>query len=160
LAIRGTVRQIRSDQGSNFIGAKNELSTRVKVDKVVSYLAYKQCDFLLNAPSASHTGGVWERQIRTIRSVMNSVLLLCPGRLDDSSLRTLFYEVMAIINSRPLTVCDINDPTFELTISCWLKTKDYQGTNGPLLSSLRPYRTTTVLYVGSRSRWEFEEQLQ
>ena len=42
---------------------------------------------------------------------MNSVLLLCPGRLDYSSLRTLFYEVMAIINSRPLTVCDIIDPS-------------------------------------------------
>ncbi|KAL4217997.1 hypothetical protein ACF0H5_022735 [Mactra antiquata] len=111
MAIRGAVRQIRSDQGSNFIGAKNELSVKLEEPKVVSYLAEKHCDFLFNAPSSSHTGGVWERQIRTIRSVLNSVMLLCPGRLDDSSLRTLFYEVMAIINCRPLTVFDINDPS-------------------------------------------------
>lgn len=34
------------------------------------------------------------------------------GRLDDASLRTLFYEAMAIINSRPLTVDGLNDPNF------------------------------------------------
>jgi len=111
LAIRGSVRQIRSDHGSNFIGAKNELRVEMDVSKVTSYLAEKQCDFVLNAPSSSHAGGVWERQIRTIRSVLNSVMLLCPGRLDDASFRTLLYEVMAIVNSRPLTVSDINDPS-------------------------------------------------
>ena len=111
MAIRGSVRHLRSDQGSNFIGAKNEFSGRISESQVVSYCAEKQCDFIFNAPSSSHTGGVWERQIRTIRNVMNAVLLLCPGRLDDSSLRTLFYEVMLIINSRPLTVSDISDPS-------------------------------------------------
>ncbi|KAL0148100.1 hypothetical protein M9458_056570 [Cirrhinus mrigala] len=42
--------------------------------------------------------------------VLNATLAQCPGRLDDSSLRTLFYEAMAIINSRPLTIDGINDP--------------------------------------------------
>lgn len=31
--------------------------------------------------------------------------------MDDSSLRTFLYESMAIVNSRPLTVSNINDPT-------------------------------------------------
>ena len=35
----------------------------------------------------------------------------CPSRLDDGSFRTLFYEAMAIVNSRPLTVNNLNDPT-------------------------------------------------
>ena len=30
--------------------------------------------------------------------------------MDDSSLRTLFYEAMSIVNSRPLTVSELNDP--------------------------------------------------
>ena len=64
----------------------------------------------MNAPRSSHTGGVWERQIRTVRSILNSVLLLCPGSLDDSSLRSIFYEVMSIVNCRPLTVNEIEDP--------------------------------------------------
>ncbi len=66
------------------------------------FLTENQCEFIFNAASASHSGGVWERQIRTVRNVLNSTLSQCPGRLDDSSLRTLFYEAMAIVNSRPL----------------------------------------------------------
>ncbi|XP_013412394.1 uncharacterized protein LOC106175106 [Lingula anatina] len=113
ISIRGKVRQIRSDQGSNFVGAKNEFTAALKemdAQKVACYLANQDCDFLMNAPHSSHVGGVWERQIRTIRNVLAGVINLCPGRLDDSSLRTLFYEAMAIVNSRPLSIANINDP--------------------------------------------------
>lgn len=98
IAIRGAVKQIRSDQGTNFLGSKNEFEREAKVNEVTSYPAEKQCEFVMNAPSASHTGGVWERQIRTVRSVLESVLLMCPGRLDDSQLRTVLYEVMSTVN--------------------------------------------------------------
>lgn len=42
---------------------------------------------------------------------MNVTLAQSLGRLDDASLRTLFYEAMSIVNSRPLTVDGINDPS-------------------------------------------------
>lgn len=61
IAIRGAVRQIRSDQGSNFIGAKNEFEKEFNVHKLTSFLTEQHCDFIMNAPSASHNGGVWER---------------------------------------------------------------------------------------------------
>ncbi|XP_067301419.1 uncharacterized protein [Pseudorasbora parva] len=114
IAIRGAVRHIRSDQGSNFIGAKSELKKALKEvskERVAEYLATKQCDFCLNTPSSSHAGGVWERQIRTVRSVMGSVLAQNAGRLNDASLRTFFYEAMSIVNNRPLTVDGLSDPT-------------------------------------------------
>lgn len=76
-----------------------------------TFLAEKQCEFVFNSPSASHAGGAWERQIRIIRSVLKVSLAQSLGRLDDASLRTLFYEGMSIVNSRPLTVCGINNPT-------------------------------------------------
>ena len=41
---------------------------------------------------------------------MSSVLAEATGRLDDTSLRTFFYEAMSIVNSRPLTTDLINDP--------------------------------------------------
>lgn len=113
IAIRGAVREIRSDQGTNFVGAKNELTKALKEldkERLTAYLSQKQCDFILNVPDASHMGGVWERQIRNIRSVLNWVLSQSAGRLDDASLRTFFYEAMSIINSRPLTANNINDP--------------------------------------------------
>lgn len=113
IAIRGAVRQIRCDQGTNFIGARNELTKameEIDTNRLVTFLAAKQCDFIFNAPHSSHTGGVWERQIRTVRSVLRSTLSQSSGRLDDSSLRTFFYEAMAIVNSRPLTVNNLSDP--------------------------------------------------
>lgn len=114
ISVRGTITQIRSDQGTNFIGAKNALKAALKeldTNKLQHFLANKQCEFVFNAPGSSHAGGIWERQIRSVRNILEVTTSLCPGRLDDSSLRTLFYEAMAIVNSRPLTVNNINDPT-------------------------------------------------
>ncbi|XP_027004017.2 uncharacterized protein LOC113643787 [Tachysurus fulvidraco] len=113
VSLRGAVSQLRCDQGSNFVGAKNELKEALKqcdTKALETFLADKQCEFIFNAPSASHAGGIWERQIRSIRSVLNVTIARCQGRLDEASLRTLFYEAIAIINSRPLHVDVINDP--------------------------------------------------
>ena len=85
IAIRGAVHQIRSDRGSNFTGAKNKLGAALKEldqDKIQHFLAGAQCEFLFNAPSSSHAGGVWERQIRTVRNVLNVTLKTSAGRLD------------------------------------------------------------------------------
>lgn len=109
IAIRGAVRQLRSDQVTNFIEARNEFQKAADTERICLFLAEKQCKFVFNAPSASHTGGVWERQIRTIRNILNGILLLCPGRLDDSSLRAIFYEAMSIVNCRQLTVSEIDN---------------------------------------------------
>lgn len=80
-------------------------------DRVATYLADNQCDFQMNTPHSSHTGGVWERQIRTVKSVLSTVLANSVGRLDDTSLRTFLYEAMSIVNNRPRTVDNISDPT-------------------------------------------------
>ena len=65
----------------------------------------------MNVPAASHMGGVWERQIRTVRSVLTSILATNGAQLDDESLRTLMCEAESIVNSRPLTVNSLSDPS-------------------------------------------------
>jgi hypothetical protein len=77
---------------------------KLNLQKISSKLLEMDCEFNFNPPSSSHMGGVWERQIRTVRNVLNGILTESSVRLDTTSLRTLMYEVMAIINSRPLTV--------------------------------------------------------
>ena len=54
-------------------------------------------------------GGCWERQIRTVRSVLAALLEKNSKQWDDEALQTLMSEVMAIINGRPLTY-DVDDP--------------------------------------------------
>ena len=113
IAIRGRVQVLRSDQGTNFLGAKNEFEKEMQeldMTRLRTFMVDRQCDFVMNAPHSSHTGGVWERQIRTARSILSSLLHESKGRLDVSSLRTFFYEVMYIMNSRPLTADTSGDP--------------------------------------------------
>lgn len=71
---------------------------QVKAQRLATFLAELQSDFCMNVP----VGGVWERQIRLVRSVLSSVLAQSTGRLDDASLRTFFYKAMSIVNSCPL----------------------------------------------------------
>ena len=120
IAVRGPVRQIRCDLGTNFVGADNELYhdfNKMDQDQIKKHLLEKNCDYIkfkFNVPHASHMGGAWERQIRTVRSVLRPLLENHGSQLDDDSLHTLFYEVMAIVNSRPLTLTDINDPLADI----------------------------------------------
>ena len=113
---RGPTRQLRSDQGTNFVGARRELKDALEEfdhSKIRKELQRHDCDwfvFNMNVPSASHMGGVWERQIRSVRSVLTPLLQKNGSQLNGESLRTLMCEAEAIINSRPLTVDSLNDP--------------------------------------------------
>ena len=66
--------------------------------------------FKMNPPSASHIRGSWERQIRTVQSVLGSLLEKAGQQLDDESFRTLLKEVQAGVNSRPLALNDMSSP--------------------------------------------------
>jgi hypothetical protein len=88
----GKVRELRSDQGTNFIGGRNELAATLKeLDEkaIQGFLSSKHCDwvkFSMNVPSASHMGGAWERLIGTVRSVFSSLLADHGSQLDDELL--------------------------------------------------------------------------
>ena len=116
-AIRGYVREITSDNGKNFIGAENEWKKAYDLmdhSKINAFLLGTSCDIVLlkkNPPSASHMGGVWERQIRSVRNVLTATLREHPTSLNDESFRTLLSEAECIVNSRPLTVDNLTDST-------------------------------------------------
>ena len=61
--------------------------------QISNFLLKEGCDFFFkfkpNVPSASHMGGVWERQIRTVRNVLTKLLQQQGHQLDDESLRTV-----------------------------------------------------------------------
>ena len=61
---RGPIRQLRSDQGTNFVGALKELAEalgEMDQERIKAKLLEEQCDwfsFKMNVPAASHMGGV------------------------------------------------------------------------------------------------------
>ena len=74
---RGQVKQIRSDNGTNLVGAHAELKkalTSLDERKIQAALLPDGIDWSFNPPAASHHGGVWERLIRSVRQVLNSTL--------------------------------------------------------------------------------------
>ena len=64
-----------------------------------------------NPPLASNMGGVWERQIRSACSILNSLLKTHGSNLTEESLQTVVVEVEAIVNSRLFTTEVVNDGT-------------------------------------------------
>lgn len=111
LSRRGQVSVLRSDNGTNFTGAEREMREALKAldqSKVQNAMLQRGITWMFNTHAASHHGGVWERQIRTVRKVLSSVTK--QQILDEEGLQTLLCEVESIINHRPITTVS-NDPT-------------------------------------------------
>ena len=107
---------LRCDRGTNFIRGKSELDDAMReLDQpsLERYTKGQGCEWLFNPPHASHFGGVWERQIGTIRRVLDAMFLeLGRSQLTHELLVTLMTEVTAIVNARPLTTVpsDADEP--------------------------------------------------
>ena len=104
VARRGNIAHLYSDNGSNFIGAEKVLREAIQhwnQGQIVQYLHQKEINWHFNPPRASHFGGTWERLVKSVKRVLSS---LAPKTtvFTDEGLSTLFAEVEAIVNSRPL----------------------------------------------------------
>ena len=135
-AIRGSVKQIRSDCGTNFIGASRELKmdkTSFNTKDIESYLNKQNCSWIFNPPHASHMGGAWERMIGIARRILNSMLQDCKKiQLTHELLSTFMAEVTAIMNSRPLLPVSTDpESPFILTPSMLLTMKTGSAATSP-----------------------------
>ena len=107
---RGQVTSIRTDNGTNFVGAQKELRAALKdlnQHKIQNALLRDGVKWTFNPPYGAHHGGVWERLIRPVKKILCSVLK--EQRLDDETLQTALCEVEGIMNDRPLTTVS-SDP--------------------------------------------------
>lgn len=114
IARRGEPVEIRSDNGTNFTGAQLELRRALEQwnqAQIEDFLRKREIQWIFNPPGASHMGGAWERQIRTVRSVLRGLLPM--QVLDEEALTTLMCIVEGIVNGRPIT--RISDDPKDLT---------------------------------------------
>lgn len=118
-SLRGPAKQLRSDRGTNFIGACNELklSPQDANNMIKDYLTEQRCTWEFNPPHASHMGGIWERMIGVSRRILDALLLdVKQPQLTHKVLVTFMAEVTAIVNARPL-VSISTDPEAPLVLT-------------------------------------------
>ena len=86
---RGKPWEITSDNGTNFVAADKELRHSIQNLNnltVGNYLRQRCIRWKFNCPYASHMGGVWERQIRSVRRILR--ILMAHQNLTDEGLNT------------------------------------------------------------------------
>ncbi|XP_018373016.1 PREDICTED: uncharacterized protein LOC108767569 [Trachymyrmex cornetzi] len=108
VARRGKSSHLYSDNGRNFIGARNELNEWVRFiqseqlkNEVLEFTAEQSIRWKFIPPYSPHVGGIWESAVKAAKSHMKAVMN--QNSLTFEELTTIFTQIEAILNSRPIT---------------------------------------------------------
>lgn len=108
VARRGKPKTIHSDNGTNFVGAKNKLNEIAQFLKasnirssIMDYTADQGIEWVFIPPRAPHFGGLWEAGVKSIKIHLKRVIGTTP--LTFESFSTVLTQVEAVLNSRPLS---------------------------------------------------------
>ncbi|XP_053968687.1 uncharacterized protein LOC128870108 [Anastrepha ludens] len=97
---RGVPVRLRSDMGTNFVGASKEDWVNVQ-SGMQSECDLRGVEWVFNAPANPSAGGIWERMVRSVKRVLMFTLKERAPQLE--TLQSLLIEAENLINSRPLT---------------------------------------------------------
>ena len=105
-----------SDNGTQYVKACKDIQSSIKEwnkNHIDDWCKARSIQWKFNPPAAPHFGGIWEREVRSIKKVLNSVLSESCNKLTmtDEILTTLMCEIEEILNNRPLTAAtnDVDD---------------------------------------------------
>lgn len=148
---RNKPQHLYSDNGTNFIGAKNALHKVYQMlqpgsdsDKINKHLAEDRIQWHLIPPRAPNFGGLWEAAVKSLKGHMKRVIGNRLLKIDE--MNTVVTQIEACLNSRPLTPLN-NDPRDleALTPGHFLIQRPLTAIAEPNLSGLRE---------GRLSRWQ------
>lgn len=142
---RGRVNIIQSDCGTNYVGASNHLHSLMK-----SAAQTENIEFRFNPPSSPHFGGVWEIQIKAVKTHLFRII--GEQTLTFEELTTLFVQIEAMLNSRP--ICPLSSDPNDLNVL----TPGHFLTLEPLTTV--PDEDFTCVNINRLSRWQLIQRLQ
>ncbi|XP_063994304.1 uncharacterized protein LOC135171606 [Diachasmimorpha longicaudata] len=118
---RGKPISIHSDNGTNFVGANNELKEIIdhlqsaeNNRKIHNSLINQGIDWKFTPPLSPHFGGIWEAAVKCFKHHL--VRVIGSEVFTFEEMNTLIIDIEAILNSRPLTPMS-SDPTDILVLT-------------------------------------------
>ena len=108
------VKNLHTDNGTNFIGANNDMHEARKSWNDITNdpaLQATEISWSFGPAKCGSAGGVWERLIKSAKQHLKTVMKT--KELDADSFETVIFGIMAIMNRRPLTPAssDVDDHT-------------------------------------------------
>ncbi|GFV89345.1 integrase catalytic domain-containing protein [Trichonephila clavipes] len=152
---QGKPHDIFSDNGTNFVGANNELKKILQnlfikegKETIENFIASEGIVWHLNPPATPHFGGLWEAGIKSLKSHLKRVI----GNtiLTYEEFVTLVTQVESVLNSRPLTKISSDPNDSILTPAHFLV--------GTSLTAL-PEPDLTNTPINRLNRWQLVQKL-
>ncbi len=165
VARRGCPSHIFSDNGTNFIGAREEIRELQKLTEssstrqaVSNFANSNSIQWHHIPPRAPHFGGLWEAAVKSMKTLLRKNLK--PHSLRYEELYTLLTDIEAILNSRPLAPLhsdDVAEGTY-LTAGHFLVGRPLKAAPTPRppsgkISSLRRWNLVSRLTSDLWTQW-------
>ena len=102
MAIRGSVKTIRSDNAGNFLSVRKQME-ELNMENISEDMTNKGIKWTLNPPRCSHQNGSIERKIQSVRRVLDTTIQMANQRYLSRDEFSTFLAVAAdIVNRSPL----------------------------------------------------------
>ena len=149
-ALRGPVRLIRSDRGSNFLGASSDKEEKIDEGILSDAIKSKGCDWEFLPARASWMAGAWEAKVGQIKRVLSaSMSLLGTRSVTREEFLTVLQESASVVNRTPLSEvsCDPSEP-FPVSPAMLLNMREFRNDQ----SELEEFSEDDLLAYGKK-RW-------
>jgi len=119
-ARRGCPMDVYSDNGTNFVGARNEIQDiqhllNSSKQSISSICTQQNIEWHFIPPRTPHFGGVWEAGVMSMKLQLRK--LVAPHPLQFDKLVTVLADVESILNSRPLTSLNSTELDSDLVLT-------------------------------------------